>query len=489
MTTLISAPSRRYRHRSLILAICCMSLLIVTMDTMAINVALPAIRTEFGSSVSALQWTVDAYTLVLASLLILSGSTADRIGRRSTFQLGLAVFTLGSLLCSFAPTTEWLIAFRAVQAVGGSMLNPVAMSIITHTFDDPARRARAVGAWSAVTGISMAVGPIVGGLLTDTVGWRGIFWINVPIGIAAIVLTALFVPESRSGRRRRFDPVGQALIVVMLGGLIGALIEGPHLGWAHPVTLVLAAAAIGAIAGFIPYELRRDEPLIDVRFFRSIPFSSALVTVISGFASYSGFIFLMTLYLQEVRHLTPFQAGLHMLPMAVAQLVCSNIAGHLIGTRGTRSPLLISAAAVLVAALALGLWLSPTAPDLLVLAVFLVYGIGQGFLNAPVTTMSVSGMPASQSGSAAAITSTSRQVGTSLGVALAGALTGLGASTTIGGTYVEAADRYWWLIVGLAVVVAALAWLATSAHGRRSRAGISHLLADEHSAPPPAPAR
>jgi len=203
------------------------------------------------------------------------------------------------------------------------------------------------------------------------------------------------------------------------------------------------------------------------------------VTVISGFACYSGFIFLMTLYLQDVRHLSPFEAGLHLLPMALAQVVCSNVAGHLISRRGTRIPLLISAGAVLVAALMLCLWLAPLAPEPLVLAVFLIYGIGQGFLNAPITTMSVSGMPPSQSGAAAAITSTARQVGTSLGVALAGALTGIGATDLIGPDYVDAARRYWWLIVGLSIAVAALAWLATSARGRRSRAGIAHLLADE----------
>ncbi|NYI41295.1 DHA2 family efflux MFS transporter permease subunit [Demequina lutea] len=479
MTTHVGALPARYRHRFLILAICCMSLLIVTMDTMAVNVALPSIRAEFGSSVSALQWTVDAYTLVLACLLILSGSTADRIGRRTTFQLGLVVFTVGSLLCSFATTTEWLITFRAVQAIGGSMLNPVAMSIITHTFDDPAPRARAVGAWSAVSGISMAIGPIVGGLLTDTVGWRGIFWINVPIGVAAILLTALFVPESRSRHRRRVDLVGQGLIMAMLGCLIAGLIEGPHLGWGNPVTIALFTTSATAIAAFIPYELRRPEPLIDVRFFRSISFSAALATAIAGFAAYSGFIFLMTLYLQEVRHFTPFEAGLKLLPMAIGQLICSNISGHLVGARGTRTPLLISASAVLVATLVLALWLAPSSSDLLLLTVFLLYGIGQGFLNAPVTTMSVSGMPRSQSGSAAATTSTARQVGTSLGVALAGALTGLGASTAVGTAYVGAARSYWWLVVGLALLIGALAWLSTSGPAHRSRAGISHLFPDD----------
>src|SRR5580700_10629278 len=191
------------RRRMLILAICCMSLLIVGLDVTIVNVALPSIQRELHTSVSGLQWTIDAYTLVLASLLMLSGSTADRVGRRRTFQVGLAAFTLGSLLCSVAPGLGWLIAFRMVQAVGGSMLNPVAMSIITNTFIEPKARAKAIGVWGAVVGLSLALGPLVGGLLVETVGWRGIFWVNVPVGIAAIVLTARYVPESRAARARR----------------------------------------------------------------------------------------------------------------------------------------------------------------------------------------------------------------------------------------------------------------------------------------------
>jgi EmrB/QacA subfamily drug resistance transporter len=272
----------RHGHRYLILGICCMSLLVVSMDSMAINVALPSIRRDFGSSVSGLQWTIDAYTMVLASFLILSGSTADRIGRRSTFQLGLAVFTLGSLLCSAAPGVGWLIAFRILQALGGSMLNPVAMSIITATFTAPKERARAVGVWSAVVGVSMAIGPLVGGALTDSVGWRGIFWINLPIGVAAIVLTAVFVPESRSRRRRRLDPFAQVLIVGMLAGLVSALIEGPQLGWTNPVTIGLFALFAASTAAFVTWERRRAEPLIDLRFFHSIPFSAAVLTARFG---------------------------------------------------------------------------------------------------------------------------------------------------------------------------------------------------------------
>jgi EmrB/QacA subfamily drug resistance transporter len=226
---LVPEPSRK--RRLLVLAICCSSLFIVGLDSTIVNIALPSIQRDLHAAVSGLQWTVDAYTLVVASFLILAGSTGDRVGRRRTFQVGLATFTLGSLLCSLAPGLGWLIAFRAMQAIGGSMLNPVALSIIANTFTDDRERARALGVWGAVFGLSMALGPVLGGVLVATVGWRGIFWVNIPIGIAAIVATALAVPESRAAHARRVDPVGQVLIIVMLASLTYAIIEGPRHGW------------------------------------------------------------------------------------------------------------------------------------------------------------------------------------------------------------------------------------------------------------------
>lgn len=197
-------------RRRVVLAVCCMSLFIVGLDNTIVNLALPSIRRELGASVSSLQWTIDAYTLVLASLLMLSGSTADRIGRRRTFQTGLALFSLGSLLCGIAPNIGSLVAFRALQAIGGSMLNPVALSIVTNIFTEPRERARAIGVWAGVVGLSMAVGPVLGGALVDWAGWRSIFWINVPVGVAAIVLTAVFVPESRSPYPQPARPGGAA---------------------------------------------------------------------------------------------------------------------------------------------------------------------------------------------------------------------------------------------------------------------------------------
>src|ERR1700733_1353327 len=203
-------------RRMLVLAICCMSLFIVGIDATIVNVALPSIQHDLHAPVSGLQWTVDAYTIVVASFLMLSGSTADRVGRRRTFQAGLGLFTLGSLLCSLAPGLGWLVGFRMLQALGGSMLNPVAMSIITNTFTDPAERARAIGVWGGVFGLSMAMGPVLGGLLVDAVDWRGVFWVNIPVGIAALVLTAVFVPGSKAPRPRRLDPLGQLLVVVLV---------------------------------------------------------------------------------------------------------------------------------------------------------------------------------------------------------------------------------------------------------------------------------
>ncbi len=203
-----------HRRRLLVLAICCVSMIVVVMDISVVNVALPSIGRDLHAPVSGLQWTVDAYTLVLAGFLVLAGSTADRVGRRRVFQAGLAAFGAGSLLCGLAPTIGWLIAARAVQAVGGTMLNPVAMAIIATTFTDPRERARAIGVFGSMSGLALVLGPILGGALVDGFGWRSIFWVNVPIVAAAIVLSALFVPESRAARARRFDPVGQVLVLV-----------------------------------------------------------------------------------------------------------------------------------------------------------------------------------------------------------------------------------------------------------------------------------
>src|ERR1700691_3111802 len=185
-------------HRAVVLGVCCSALFMVGLDNTIVNVGLPAIGRSLHTSVAGLQWTVAGYTIVLAGLLMFSGALADRVGRRTIFQVGLSLFTLGSWMCSLAPSLGWLIGFRVLQGVGASMLNPAALGIITNTFTGKAERARAIGIWDGVFGLSMALGPVLGGVLVGTVGWRGIFWANIPVGLAAISLTALFVPDSKA---------------------------------------------------------------------------------------------------------------------------------------------------------------------------------------------------------------------------------------------------------------------------------------------------
>jgi EmrB/QacA subfamily drug resistance transporter len=455
-----------------------MSLLIVAMDNTIVNVALPSIRRDLHASVSGLQWTIDAYVIVLASLLLLSGSTADRLGRKRVFQVGLSVFVLGSLLCSLAPTLGWLIAARALQGVGGSMLNPVAMSIITNVFTDPRERARAIGAWGATVGISLGLGPVVGGLLTQSVGWRAIFWINVPIGLAAVVLTALYVPESRAQRARRIDPVGQVLILVTLASLTYAIIEGPGAGWFSAQTIGTFALALVALVSFIHYERRRRDPLIELRFFRSAPFSGATVIAVSAFAAFVGFLFVNTLYLQDVRGYSALDAGLCTLPLAAAALVCSPLSARLLSSRGPRIPLFIAGGCMAASGLALTTLTSST-PLGLLLAVYAVFGVGFGFVNPPITYTAVSGMPNSQAGVAAAVASTSRQVGQALGVAVIGSIVGASVGGAVGSHLASASHPAWGVVVGCGVSVFVTGAVSTGSWARRTARRCAEQLQEE----------
>jgi EmrB/QacA subfamily drug resistance transporter len=447
-------------RRLVVLAICCMSLLIVGLDATIVNVALPAIHRSFHASVAGLQWTIDAYTLVLASLLMLGGSTADRIGRRRVFQVGLVVFSLGSLLCGLAPSLELLIAARVIQAVGGAMLNPVAMSIIRNVFEEPRERAMAIGVWGGVFGLSMALGPVLGGALVDAVGWPAVFFVNVPVGAAAIVLTALYVPESRAPKPRRLDPGGQILVIVALASLTYAIIEGPRHGWTSAEILALFIVSAGAFVALVLYELRHPEPLLEVRFFSSIPFSGASATAILAFAGFNGFLFLNTLYLQDVRGLSPLDAGLYMLPTAAMLLIFSPLSGRLVGRWGSRWPTVLGALGMITGAVML-LGLTPGTATVYLLVSYLAFGLGVGLINPPITNTAVSGMPGEQAGVAAAVASTSRVVGVTLGVAVIGAISGGSAGSRIGRSFAAATHPGWAIIVGLGGAVLILGLLTT----------------------------
>ncbi len=462
----------------LVLCICCLSLLVVGTDATIVNVALPAIRSDLHASLSGLQWSVDAYTLVLGSLLMAAGSAGDRLGRRRVFQTGLALFTLGSLLCSVAPNVTTLVVFRCLQALGGSMLNPVALSIVSNTFTERRARARAMGVWSAVFGVSLALGPVVGGLLVTSLTWRAIFWINIPIGVAAIVLTQLFVPESRSPTARRFDPWGQSLIIVMLATVTFGVIEGPAHGWGSPLIVAMFAVAVAAAASLVLVESRREQPLLEIRFFRSAPFSGANAIAVMSFAVLGGFLFLNTLYLQDGRGFSALQAGLMTVPMAVMICVFAPVSGRLVGGRGPRLPLVLAGLAITVAA-GLMLRLGDSTPELYLLGVYALFGLGFGLVNAPIANTAVSGMPNSQAGVAASVASASRQTGNALGVALCGSLVA-GASNA---SLASASHAAWAVLAACGLGVVVIGYASTGPRARATAERVRGLLADDSPGP------
>ncbi|MFF8771984.1 MFS transporter [Kitasatospora sp. NPDC015120] len=471
------------RRRLLVLAICCAGAIVVVMDISIVNVALPSIRRELHASESGLQWTVDAYTLVLAAFLVLAGSTADRVGRRRVFQTGLAAFGLGSLLCGLAPGIGWLIAARTLQAVGGTMLNPVAMAIVADTFPEPAERARAIGVFGSATGLSLALGPIVGGALVDGLGWHSVFWINVPIVAAAIVFTALFVPESRAPRARRFDPVGQVLTVLVLGSTVFAITESRELGWSSPVVAGLFAVAVLGVLGILGYEPRRADPLLELRLFRSVPFGSAILMALFALWGFGAFLFVTTQYLQDVRGMSALAAGLCLLPVGGLVVVLSPFTGRLVATHGPRLPLVVAGGA-----LALGggasVWVGPATPLPAVLSVHLLFGIFLGTVNPPVTTTAVSGMPRSMAGVATSLASAGRQTGTTLGVAVAGTI--VGSALPRGGAAFTSAERgVWWMVAGLGLGVVILGLFSTGSRALGTAGRAAALFEEVNRGPLP----
>lgn len=440
------------RRRWGVLVICCTSLFVVGLDTTIVNIALPSIGESFHVGIAGLEWVVNAYTLVLASLLITSGALADRFGRKRVFQIGLIIFAVASIACALAPTVGALIAARIAQGIGGSMLSPVALAIVVNVMTDPKERARAIGVWAAVFGLSMAVGPIVGGVLIGIFGWRSVFWVNVPVIVIVLVLTAVFVPESCAPEPRRLDLPGQILLVAVVGGAVGLLIEGPRIGWASFGAVLGYVAVALALAAFVVVESRKAEPLVDLVLFRRRPFSAAVLGAVVVFVALNATLLLGTLYLQQARGMTPAAAGVVILPMAVAATVCAPLSGILVARVGPRLPLLMAGGFTALGGLCL-VSLDNNTGLSTVLVAYLLLGIGFGFSNAPITNTAVSGLPASQAGLAGGITSSARQFGAALGVALAGGVV----ANSAGSDVAHASHAGWMLVVGCGLVVLVIA--------------------------------
>jgi EmrB/QacA subfamily drug resistance transporter len=365
-----------------------------------------------------------------------------------------------------------------LQGLGGSMLTPVSLSIVRNTFHDPKERAQALGIWSGIFGFAAACGPVVGGILVSSVGWRSIFWVNVPIGAAMIAATLRYVPESRAPRPRRVDVPGQLLMIAFLGSLTYAVIQGPVTGWTAVPILALFAVAAASLIAFVAVERRHPEPLLELRFFRSHPFTGASVIAVLAFVVLGGFLFVITLYLQQVRGDSPLRAGLSLLPAMLVMAVAAPVAGHVSGRRGARVPL-VASGVLIAAGMALLLGLRPGTSFALITVALAVTGAGLGLVNPPITNIGVSGMPPAQAGVASAVISATRQFGSVLGVAVMGDLvtTGVSSGLASGQTHAvalsAATHAAWAVAVGCGVVIALTGYLTTTARAHATAAAIA----------------
>jgi len=449
--------------------VCCLSMFMIAVDTTVVNLALPLIGRALHAPVAGLQWTIAAYTITTASLMLTSGSIGDRFGRRTVLQAGLGVFTVASLGCSLAPNMGWLIACRALQGAAGSALTPMAMGIITVRFTDPAARTRAIGLWSGTFGVGMAAGPALGGALAAAWGWRSLFWVTILPGVIGIIVAGLVVPDSRAARPRRLDPPGQGLVIAFLACLTYGIIEGPSQGWRSAPVLAVFVASATALAAFVGWELRRADPLIDLRVFRSVPFSGALVITVCSFACLAGFLFLTTLYLQDVQGLNVLRAGVELIPLAAATAVAGPLAGRVMGRGGARGPLIF--AGVTLAASCLMLAQAPvTAPWAFLASAYVVFGAGYGAVNTVISAVAIAGMPRAQAGVAGAVTSAGRQVGASLGVSVIGAVFAAGLHGPVRTGFSTASHPAWLVMAACGLMALLLGAVSTSGRAIRTAA-------------------
>ncbi len=410
----------------------CFALFMIMLDNTVVNVALPSIQRDLHASLSSLEWTVNAYTLTFAVLLVTGGRLGDIFGRRRMFLFGVVVFALSSLAIGFAPNDAALVAFRAVQGIGAAFMMPATLSIITQAFP-PHQRGTAIGTWAGVSALALAIGPVVGGFLTQQVSWRAIFFINPPIAVIAVAVTLFATRESRDETvSRTIDFPGIAAITVGLTALILALVEGNHWGWGSARIVTLFAIAIVGLCAFVAIEKRSPSPMVDFAFFRSRSFLGAnIVGFIVSFAMLAMFFF-MALYLQNVLHFSPLQAGVRFLPTTLVIIVAGPLAGRLTDKIGPR-PLMTLGLVTVAVSLFLQSRITVHTGYLTLLPGFILMGAGMGLVMSPMSTAAMNAVDRRKAGVASGVLSMSRMVGGTFGVAVMGALI-----TTIGRSRIDA---------------------------------------------------
>jgi EmrB/QacA subfamily drug resistance transporter len=409
------------RRRWWALGVLCLSLVVVTVDTTILNVALPSLVRDLHATSSGLQWIVDAYTVLFAGLLLFAGSVGDRFGRRGALTAGLVVFGVASGASALASTPAQLIALRAVTGVGAALVFPATLSILTNVFPDPVERQRAIAVWAGTAGIGIGLGPVVGGLLLRHFFWGSVFVVNVPICVAAIVAGLLLVPTSRDADEAPLDPPGAVLSIVGLSALVYSIIEGPTRGWTSPVVLGTFGGAIAVLAMFAVVELRRRSPMLDLRLFKNPRFTAASLAVTALYFCLFGTIFFQTQHLQFVLGYDPLGAGLRSLPFAIILLLVANATPRLVRLAGTRA-VITTGMLVVAASMALRAEFTVHSGYAAILVSQGMFAFGMGLTIAPATASIMGAVPPGRAGVGSAINDTTRQVGGALGVAVMGSV-------------------------------------------------------------------
>ncbi len=392
------------------------------MSTSMVPVALPTIGRDLRASTTSLEWIVDAYVIVYASLLVAGGVLSDRRGRKGMFMTGVTLYGVGALIAGVAPSVGWLLGGRVIQGLGPSIVTPTSLAIISATFDSPRERATAIGVWSSGSGLALAVGPAIGGLLVDALGWRSMFLVNVPVAVLAVSLGVRLIPViPRTRALHRFDSVGALLTVAGVGVLTFGLIEGPSQGWGSALILVSFVVAVSSLGAFVVWERRHEAPLIDVSLFSRAPFTVANVAGLTVFFAFIGGIVYLSAYFQQVQGRSALGAGLAVLPIGLGFFVGAPLSGRLVGRLGPRIPMVVGLSlcgAAMLGLLRIGVESSIGALwwDLAVV------GLGGGLSLTPMTAVAMAAVRAARAGMASAIHNSMRQVGQALGVAVLGSL-------------------------------------------------------------------
>ncbi|HTR04343.1 MAG TPA: MFS transporter [Thermoanaerobaculia bacterium] len=403
-----------------------LGLFMIFLDALIVNVALPSIQDDFHVGESGLQWVVTAYSLGMAVAIMSAATLADLHGRRKLYLAGIALFTAASVACGLARSLDVLNAARAVQGVAAATVNVTSLALVSAAFADPRQKAWAIGIWTAIASTAMAIGPTLGGFLVQRAGWRIIFLVNVPVGIAVLALTSRFVAESRDERPRRFDVPGQLLFVAAVGAFAYAVIEGPRAGWTSPEILGLFGLAVAALAAFVAVERSSRDPMMDLTLFRDRTYALAIVTIFTVLFAVYGMLLVITQYLQNVRGFSPTQAGLLLLPYSATCTLVSLRAGKMMGIVGSRRLILAGLFSQIVGFGILIAGMGHATPVVVIGMVF--SSLGSALCLTPITSLAMTAVPPERAGMASGIMSAQRALGSTVGFAVLGSV--LAASLT-----------------------------------------------------------